>query len=300
MHEHIVAAVRVNDQARAVDFRPATAGDLAAEFEVFERAQRELYDRRGADWRGRDFAEWEPVHLHLLEHDGARSFVAEEAGRVVGFTAAWVRGDVWFLSALFVLPERQGCGIGKRLLELAWGDDYSRRITITSAIQPVSTATYARRGLIPTTPILNFEGIPRGHEATDLEPAPLDTRAMRDLDRRAYGFDRTVDHAMWAEAAESATMWLADGKPVAYSYVSASGVIGPLAGRDGASAAAALRAQLARCAERTTFIAIPGSSARLVEAAVTSGLRLEDPGLLLFWPPVDPPRCLAFHSDWML
>ena len=35
------------------------AGDLAAEFEVFELAQRELYDRRGGDWRGRDFAEGE-------------------------------------------------------------------------------------------------------------------------------------------------------------------------------------------------------------------------------------------------
>jgi GNAT superfamily N-acetyltransferase len=283
-----------------VDFRPATAGDLGDEFRVFELAQRELYDRRGADWGGRDFAEWEPVHLHLLEHDGARAFVAEEAGRVVGFTAAWVRGDVWFLAALFVLPDRQGRGIGKQLLELAWGDGYSRRITVTAAIQPVSIATYARRGLIPMTPILNFEGVPGSHEATDLEPAPLDRDAVRDLDRRAYGFDRTVDHVMWTRAAESATLWLADGEPAAYSYLSASGVIGPLAGRDEASATDALRAQLARCAERRTFMAIPGSSARLVEVALASGLRLGDTGLLLLWPPVDPPRRLAIHSDWLL
>ena len=91
-----------------MDFRPARAGDLAEEFQVFELAQRELHDRRGAPWPGADFADWEPVHLHLLEHDGARSFVAEEAGRVVGFTAAWVRDDVWFLSALFVLPSGRG------------------------------------------------------------------------------------------------------------------------------------------------------------------------------------------------
>jgi GNAT superfamily N-acetyltransferase len=283
-----------------VEFRPATAGDLAGEFQVFELAQRELYDRRGADWEGRDFAEWEPVHLHLLEHDGARSVVAEEAGRVVGFTAAWVREDVWFLSALFVLPERQGRGIGTRLLELAWGEGYSRRLTITAAIQPVSTATYARRGLIPMTPILNFEGRPQSNDGGDLESAPLDPGALRDLDRSAYGFDRTVDHLFWTEAAETATLWLSDGEPAAYSYVSATGVIGPLAGRAETSAASALRAELARCAERKTFVAIPGSSARLVEVALASGLRLRDPGLLLLWPAVDPPRCLAIHSDWLL
>ena len=48
------------------------------------------------------------------------------------------------------------------------------------------------------------------------------------------------------------------------------------------------------------FVDIPGSSARLVEVALASGLRMEDPGLLLLWPPVDPPRSLAIHSDWLL
>ena len=283
-----------------MDFRRARVGDLAEEFQVFELAQRELHDRRGARWCGADFADWEPLHLHLLRHDGARSIVAEEAGRVVGFTAAWVRDDVWFLSALFVLPERQGRGVGKRLLDLAWGDAYKRRITITDAIQPVSTATYARRGLIPTTPILRFEGRPHSQEPEHLEPAPPDADALRFLDQRAYGFDRTVDHALWTEAAESATLWLVDREPAAYSYVGATGRIGPLAGRDEKSAANALRAELARCAGRKVFVDVPGSSARLVEVALASGLRMEDPGLLLLWPPVAPPRTLAIHTDWLL
>ena len=282
-----------------MDFRPATAGDLAAEFEVFERAQRELYERRGAKWAGRDFSEWERLHLHLLHLDSGRSFVAEETGRVVGFTAAWVRRDVWFLSALFVLPERQGRGIGKRLLELAWGEAYRRRITITEALQPVSTATYARRGLIPTTPILRFQGRPLRMAADHLEPAPPDPDATRFLDRAAYGFDRTADHVLWQQAAESATLWLAGGEPAAYSYVGATGLIGPLAGRDQTSAAKALRAELAR-ADRTVSVAIPGSCALLVEVALAAGLRMQDPGLLLLSPPADPPRSLAIHGDWLL
>ena len=283
-----------------MDFRPATAGDLADEFELFELAQGELHERRGATWTGRDFSEWERVQLHLLHHDGARSFVAEERGQVVGFTAAWVREDVWFLSALFVHPERQGRGIGRRLLSLAWGDGFGRRITITEALQPVSTATYARRGLIPTTPILGFEGQPRGPAPGQLEPAPPDPDALRMLDQAAYGFDRTVDHALWQETAESAAVWLAGGKPAAYSYVSATGLIGPLAGRDETSAANALRAELARRVDRRVSVAIPGSAAQLVEVALAAGLRMEDPGLLLLSPPANPPRTLAIHGHWLL
>jgi GNAT superfamily N-acetyltransferase len=283
-----------------VDFRPAAAGDLPDQFEVFELAQRELHERRGAEWRAGDFSDWEPLHLHLLDHDGARCFVAEEAGRVLGFTAAWARDDVWFLSALFVRPEHQARGIGKRLLSLAWGDGYRRRITITEALQPVSTATYARRGLIPTTPVLAFEGKPRATEPERLEPAPTDPDALRFLDQAAYGFDRTVDHALWKETTESATLWLADGQPAAYSYVSATGVIGPIAGRDEARAANALSAELARRPDRTVSLAIPGSSAQLVEVALAAGLRMTDPGLLLLSPPAGRPRSLAIHSDWLL
>jgi GNAT superfamily N-acetyltransferase len=283
-----------------VDFRPASAGDLADEFQVFELAERELYERRGVRWTGRDFPEWERLHLHFLRHDGARSFVADEAGRVVGFTAAWAREDVWFLSALFVHPERQGQGVGTRLLSLVWGDGFRRRITITEAMQPVSTATYARRGLIPTTPILRFEGRPRRIDGEQLEPAPPDPDALRVLDRAAYGFDRTVDHALWRETSESATLWLAGGEPAAYSYVSPTGLIGPLAGRDEAGAASALRSEFACHAHRTVSVAVPGSAARLVEAALASGLRMEDPGLLLLSPPANPPRTCAIHGYWLL
>jgi hypothetical protein len=34
------------------------------------------------------------------------------------------------------------------------------------------------------------------------------------------------------------------------------------------------------------FVDIHGSSTRLVEVALASGLRMEDPALLLLWPPV--------------
>jgi GNAT superfamily N-acetyltransferase len=138
------------------------------------------------------------VHRHLLRHDGERSFVAEDADRIVGFAAAFVRGDCWYFSALFVHPEYQGQGVGGRLLDLAWGGPHRRRITITEAIQPVSNMLYARRGLLPVTPVLDLAGEPRIGSVDGLEPVTADPDTLRALDVAAYGFDRSLDHELWA------------------------------------------------------------------------------------------------------
>jgi GNAT superfamily N-acetyltransferase len=100
-----------------VGFRRAVDSDLAGEYAVFAAAQEELHNRRGAVWSAPPFdpdGMWVQVHRHLLSHDGERSFVAEADGRIVGFTAALVRGDCWFFSALFIDPAYQGQGIGQR------------------------------------------------------------------------------------------------------------------------------------------------------------------------------------------
>src|SRR5260370_25531079 len=102
-----------------MEFRPASEADLEGEFAVFAAAQQELHTRRGAAWSAPAYdpsGRWAAVHRHLLEHDAERSFIAEDAKRIVGFTAAIVRGDCWFFSALFVHPEYQGQGVGARLL----------------------------------------------------------------------------------------------------------------------------------------------------------------------------------------
>jgi GNAT superfamily N-acetyltransferase len=288
----------------AVEYRSASETDLAGEFEVFMAAVGELRTRRGApfgpvspfDPEGR----WAQVHHHLLAHDGERSFVAEQDGRIVGFTAALVRGDCWFFSALFIDPAHQHQGIGGRLLDLAWDKSCQRRITITEAIQPVSTGLYARRGLLPVTPVLGFAGRPaikaRDDRFERTAPAPS---ALRAIDLAAYGFDRKVDHEFWARTSSEPTVWLRDGKPCAYSYAGLFG-IGPVAGLDGASAAHALRAELASRVGQQIRVDIPGTATALVQVALEAGLRLDDPGLLLLSPPAGPPTALAIHSYWML
>ncbi len=288
----------------SVRFRRASASDLPGEHAAFVAAQEELHNRRGAPWPGREYdpsGMWAQVQLHLLAHDGERSFVAEAQGQVAGFTAAMVRGDFWYFSALFVHPRYQGRGLGRHLLELAWDGPFRRRATITEAIQPVSTGLYAQRGLLPVTPVLGFSGCPTtGDGSEQLEPAVPAPGALREVDLAAYGFDRSVDHELWARTSARATLWLRAGEPCAYSYCDAAGNIGPVAGSDPASAAEALRAELAYQAGRQARVDIPGTATAMVKVALEAGLRLGDPGLLLLSPPDRLPTSYAVHSYWLL
>lgn len=290
-----------------MEFRPASEADLAAEYAVFVGAQEDLHGRSAAGWASRPFdpdGMWAQVQRHLLAHDAARCFVAEEDGRLVGFAAALVRDGLWHFAALFVDPAAQGRGVGSHLLDLAWDGTHQFRATITEAIQPISTGLYARRGLLPVTPMLGFAGRPgqvRG-DADELQRVATVPGALRDIDLAAYGFDRAPDHELWARTSARSTLWLRAGEPCAYSYRGGfPGQIGPVAGLDPGSAASALRAELADTpAGEEIAIDIPGTATNLVEVALEAGLRLTEPGLLLLSASHRPPSSLAIHSYWLL
>jgi GNAT superfamily N-acetyltransferase len=284
-----------------LEFRRAAEVDLRAQYDVFVAAEGELWRRHGLQWSAAPFEAWSGPQRHLLAADGERSFVALDGERLAGFSAALARGDTWFLAALFVSPGYQGRRVGRELLDRSWAGDYRSRMTITDSIQPVSTGMYARRGLIPTTPILTLSGAPRCEQPDGLEAIPPEPEALATLDRRGYGFDRAVDHRFWRQGAAHANLWLRAGEPIAYSYVDHQGLIGPLAGRDGAAAELALRAELARRESQPAEVLLPGTAPSLVEAALASGLRLtRPPGLLLLSGGTDPPQALAISGYWLL
>jgi GNAT superfamily N-acetyltransferase len=277
-----------------VDLRPTAAEDLPALHAVFAAAIGELYGRHNLAPPGAPLEVFVAQQGHVLRYDADRCWVAEEHGRIVGFVAAILRGEDWFLSSLFVEPGHQGAGVGTALLDRAWVEGVRRR-TLTDAVQPVSNGLYARRGLIPATPALHLGGTPTIDALDGLEPARVEPDALRALDLKAYGFDRKVDHAYWSRVA-SATLWLRGGEPVAYSYVFPGGGLGPLAGRSAAGAAGALRCELAR-ADGETRLVVPGSAREAVETALAAGLRfVRVPGLLLVSDGVAPPTALVLSG----
>jgi GNAT superfamily N-acetyltransferase len=282
-----------------LEIHTAAESDLRAAYDVFTAAEGELWRRHGLEWAPSPFEAWSAPHRHLLAEDGERWFVALDGARLAGFSAALARGDTWFLSALFVSPEYQGRRVGRELLDHCWAGVYRSRITITDSIQPVSTGMYARRGLIPTTPILALSGSPTC-DPPGLEAVPTEPEALRSLDRGAYGFERDADHRFWHEQAAEANLWLLAGEPIAYSYVDDQGLIGPLAGRNGEAAAVALQAELARRESQDAEVHVPGSARRLVETALASGLRAtRPPGLLLLSEHSEPPKALAISGYWL-
>jgi GNAT superfamily N-acetyltransferase len=280
--------------ASPVHYRKAIEADLAAQHAVFVAAEGELLARHRFAWSPPPLERLEPGFRHMLATDRERCFVAEADGRVVGYSAAFVRGDVAFLASLFIHPDVQGRGIGRRLFGLALEGSPSRRMTISDAIQPVSNALYARNGLLPTTPVLGFEGEPAEPGPSGLIAAEPDAASLAALDEAGYGFDRALDHPFWATQAIP-TLWRFDGAAVAYSYRWPNGRIGPLVGRDPAMAARALRAELALGGP--VSVEIPGSSRSLVAAALAAELRLEaPPGLLLIADGLAAPTTLAISS----
>jgi GNAT superfamily N-acetyltransferase len=266
-----------------MEIRPAVEADLPAAYSVFRRSIEDLYGRHGFEPPRPPKDVFVRQHAHLLEHDAVRFWVATGEGRLVGFSAAFVRGDTWFLSALFVSPERQAGGVGKELLAYAWEDasEGRRRITIVDAIQPVSTGLYSRAGLLPVTALMSLAGEAGSRQGQGLEPGPLNDAALAELDCAAYGFDRAPDHALW-QAEACGTLWKAAGEPVAYSYRWPGGRLGPVAGRTPEACGQALEAELERAQGRFVSVVVPASARPALSTAIGAGLRYSGPpGLIL-------------------
>ena len=279
-----------------MELRPTTVGDLPALHALFLASIAGVYLPHRFEPPTPPLEVFASQQRHIID-SGGRSLVTTDGDSPTGFASAWSRGDDWFLASLFVAPTAQQGGIGQALLDAVWGDGHARRRTITDAIQPVSNALYARRGLVPATPVLSFSGTPRGGAAPlagSWHPADSPPE-MAPLDAAAYGFDRAVDHAYWARLARP-TIWAREETAVAYSYAFPRGHIGPVGGLDPDAAAGALEGELAQ-ATGPVVVRIPGSSRSLVEVALRRGLRLSPtPGLLLLSAEARPPTSLALSG----
>jgi GNAT superfamily N-acetyltransferase len=86
---------------------------------------------------------------HLLRTDPGGAWVAvDESGAIVGLSLALVREGIWGLSLFAVAADRQGRGIGRELLEAAFGHGADARGHIVlSTESPAAMRRYARLGL---------------------------------------------------------------------------------------------------------------------------------------------------------
>lgn len=213
-----------------VRFRPGTLADTRLAFDIFIPTLDDL-GRRTAGTANSTASNPESawgIRRPLFEHLAASSdtwwFAEDEAtGRALGYARSIVRDGVRELTEFFVMPDAQGAGIGRGLLERAFPADGVRHRAIIATTDAPAIARYLATGLDSRLPIAFVEGAPRpidlatdlARERIDADAVPVDDLAV--IDRAILGFRRDIDHR-WLAAERPGWLYRRDGRPVAYGY----------------------------------------------------------------------------------
>jgi GNAT superfamily N-acetyltransferase len=228
-----------------------------------------------------------------LASDPDGYFCAVDEGRISGMVSALVRGRVWYLSMLFVLPGDQGRGLGRALLEpaLAYGEARGAEVRFTWAtLDPRAQARYVMAGMAPRWPIYRLDGdaatVARLEARVGLEPrerqAPCDPDTAEKLTAEVFGHDRAGDLAHWRGDGGAAVAIGRGGELAAFACRRGQR-IGPAAGRDEPALLHAVAAAATAGASDggSVTMRVPGACASLLEALVGSGFRIGDPTLFM-------------------
>lgn len=230
--------------ALSVAYRPMTPADIDATGYIRKAALEALAQSQNQSlppWSPRRYPHFE----HLLRTDPGGAWVGAAGGTAVGYAMGFTRGDIWFLSQLFVLPEVHGLGVGAGLLERAMGDgrrNGARVFSVVSSTSPVAQALYMRNGMF---------GIGIGYQVhgpvaalTSLPSPAAGRRSITDfdgwqeridqIDRVVFGAERRVEHDLnlsgtYGIEDEYASLLAAGDALAGYAYASDDGHIGPVA-----------------------------------------------------------------------
>ncbi len=273
---------RPNGRVALPELREATAADIPAMLAVFFEADEHLRASDGRPPRPRQPESLRPYFEHHLRTDPATSWVADDHGRIIAFGMVMVRDHSGFLSELFVIPRRQGRGLGRTVLERCLGGAaISRLATCADAGQPGSTALYASRGLAPRTPIYILGGpmdVARLPEpGRDIVVRPLLIDEIAAADASVLGYTRPQDHALWQGLGrEGWTFWKPSGELLGYGYMHPGGRLGPVLALDPArllSFAGYLARSVATPGSYRCFV--PGPAAATLKALLDAGLLID-------------------------
>ncbi len=209
-----------------VTFRRGGPDDARAAFDIFVPTLRDLVARvGGAGDSTSGLPDPWPRRRPLFEHLGATDdqlWFAVEDGRDVGYARSIVRGDVRELTEFFVLPDAQGAGIGRGLIERALPDDGRARTIIATGELP-ALARYLKAGLVGRMPIYGFARAPEPVTVeSDLvaEPLVADDATLDELariDLPILDYRRDIDHR-WFASQRPGFVYRRDGRTVGYGY----------------------------------------------------------------------------------
>lgn len=292
-------------------YRPATADDLPACAAIWRASINDYTARLNQPDIPDDLVAILRLYAHLQTTDPDGFLIAEQwrdggGSRIVAFVAAVRRETLWYLSMLFVLPEAQGAGVGRALLERVLPLPGSvTRATCTDSLQPISNALYASVGMPPRMPLLRLVGLPDRPDAVPSLPAGiraisfdgigegaadrLGGAALRDeiaaIDRGSIGFEHPADHDLMRMEGRAGTLYLdAAGSAIGYGYASEAGRVGPVAVRDAELLAPIVGDLITTTIPRGAFgVWLPGAAGPTMRTLLNAGFRIDGFPVLLCW-----------------
>ncbi|HUY76809.1 MAG TPA: GNAT family N-acetyltransferase [Ktedonobacterales bacterium] len=199
--------------------RPAQEGDLQGAYDVWYRTETLENEQPLAPGQPA------PYLRHVLR-TGAL-IVAEEDGALRGFAGAITRGNVLFLTDLFIDPTYQSGGLGHTLLHAVAPASDLIRCTVSSS-DPRALALYIRSGMRPQWPCFALRLDTTTHDWSRLSfpDAPAITEAAPDdpdllaWDTRSGGRPRATDLAFWRADQGGVALWCTrDGQRIGYAII---------------------------------------------------------------------------------
>ena len=283
----------------SIFYRRARSGDVGAVAKVFAEAIDDLDKRHGFFYGSTPTHPPNPLYEFALRKDPRAFWVAEDHSRVVGYTFSFLRGSLWFLADLFILPSYQGRGVGRNLIRrtlASWkGRRIGNRALITHAYNPSSVSLYMRFGMYPRE-VLYFASAPKStllrkvtphipraevEEATNLEDA---RNLLEQIDRKVLGFSLGWHHDFYFEQKAHCFIFKKYRRPVGYAYVRNSGRVGPVAVTASSFLGPAMRTAVTLATEgenKEAAIVYPGSNEEAVANSIKFGFRITQPMLYL-------------------
>ena len=213
-------------------YRALEEGEVGEAAELFISALGDMLRRNGMPPApGYTRAYVEPRYAQLRRTGIFR--VAEADGKIVSICCALVRGDQWFLSMFWTLPEWQRQGVGRPLLREVWqqGRDQGARVDFTwSSIDFAALCTYLKLAMLPGCQIFTFAGAPAVGQSTTTGYAlePLERAVLERVDAEVRGAARPADYDYFLGSAAAAHQVRAGGEIAGYVFAN-DGVIGPAA-----------------------------------------------------------------------
>lgn len=223
-----------------ITIRPGTPEDLFDVFVVFQLALHGLYQSVGQalpeekptpEYLSSAF-EYFRMFTEYFAQTAEHFWIAEDEGEIIGFSRSMVRDGIRQLSELFVHPDKQAQGVGKRLLEEAFSSDGVRNRVVIGTSDVRAITRYLKSGVKFRFTIYDWSRKPEIVPfETDLSiepftPTPENLAILNSIDQIVLGYTREGDH-VWLSKNRQGHFYRRNGQVVGYSYVSQR--VGPIA-----------------------------------------------------------------------